>query len=613
MKALKLIAALVISIFVMSATPAHAETAVVVEKANGYDYLKTIMDQYNDVFYVYQDYNTAGNHFLQRAKLSSSGDQDAVPDMLEAYCQKPYLGNSCIKCVFQTKQDNWGGWYFTNGVLQGKETAPKDNHGEYKNAGVDLRGAGRLTFWVRGEKGGESVEFFCFGIGRDAETGEPVKPFPDSSYKVGGYAILSDQWEQYSIDLAGLDLRYVLGGFGWVTNSYENDGEDITFYLDEIKYDCKRPNELRFMNSFETCPLDYDFDLTTSNAAFTYDNAVALMAFLANGDNARAKLLADAFVYAQQHDRFFNDGRLRNAYQGGDLILPPGWTPFNEVGTVRLPGFYQIRSGTWAEDEFQVSTHTGNMAWVMLALMAYYQEAGGEQYLAAAQRLGEWIETNCRDERGAGGYTGGYTGNDEKMTKLTYKSTEHNIDLYAAFEQLYLLTSQAEWHNRAKHARNFVQAMWDDSEGKFWTGTDSYGVAINKKVIPLDIQAWAVLSLRDVKYFKVIDYAEKNLRVGKGFDYNEDRDGVWYEGAAQMAAAYKFTGQEAKRNALLNMLSVAQLKSGGIYAADRNYLTTGFIQPDGKNLVFMRCPHVAATAWAVLAEKGINPFWYSSN
>jgi len=39
----------------------------------------------------------------------------------------------------------------------------------------------------------------------------------------------------------------------------------------------------------------------------------------------------------------------------------------------------------------------------------------------------------------------------------------------------------------------FVEAMWDAEEGKFWTGTAADGLTINKTVIPLDVQAWAVL------------------------------------------------------------------------------------------------------------------------
>jgi hypothetical protein len=42
-------------------------------------------------------------------------------------------------------------------------------------------------------------------------------------------------------------------------------------------------------------------------------------------------------------------------------------------------------------------------------------------------------------------------------TKLMYKATEHNIDLYAAFLQLYLITGDEVWSERANHARQWVE------------------------------------------------------------------------------------------------------------------------------------------------------------
>ena len=82
-----------------------------------------------------------------------------------------------------------------------------------------------------------------------------------------------------------------------------------------------------------------------------------------------------------------------------------------------------------------MSTYTGNVAWAMLALLAYYDLQGGHQYLVAAERMGDWVERYCRDTQGAGGYTGGFEGWEPTPRKLTYKSTEHNIDLYAAFQR----------------------------------------------------------------------------------------------------------------------------------------------------------------------------------
>lgn len=592
---------------------ANAEEPSVLGQGTAVAYLSRVMDQFHAFYDVYTDSHAAGNHFSARGRMSSPGDEDAVPPMDEASTDNPHTGITCIKATFMVKGLNWGGWYFMNGVMQRDERAPKENWGDYPNAGIDLKGATKLTFWARGAKGGECVEFFALGIGRAPLTGTPIMPYPDSSPKVStGYVTLSKDWQQYTIDLTEKNLRYVLGGFGWVTNAINNN-KNITFYIDDIRYDKARPTEPRLLVSYETVPSANDFDLVLRNVAYTYDNAVALLAFLASGNDERAKLIADAFIYARLHDRFYDDGRLRNAYQGGDLVLPSGWTPHGRIGTVRMPGWYTANEG-WLEDKVQVSTYTGNVAWAMLALLAYYEMKGGHIYLTAAEQLGEWVEKNCRDTRGAGGYTGGFEGWEPNPVKLMYKSTEHNIDLYAAFQRLYLITGHEHWRERANHAKQFVVAMWDNSQGKFWTGTGNNGIEINKDVVPVDVQAWAVLALEDEgkPYWKALEFAESHLKVGDGFDFNQDGDGIWYEGTAQMAVAYHFTGQREKWRALVSVLKSAQFHSGGLPAADRDGLTTGFFLPDGQPWLYFRRAHVGATAWLVLAEKSANPFWMGS-
>lgn len=383
-------------------------------------------------------------------------------------------------------------------------------------------------------------------------------------------------------------------------------------YLSDVSDQLKRSEnnhktdhkQLRFLASFATTSANTDFDQIMQNVAFTYDNAVAALAFVAIGDQPRAKSIVDAIVYAQNHDRSYQDARIRNSYRSGELIAANG--------QVQLPGWYDHKANRWVEDEFQISTHTGNVAWAMLALLGYYETYGGEPYLTAALKMGEWIE-NCRDRRGAGGYMGGFSGWEPKPHLLTYKSTEHNLDLYVAFSRLYAITNDLKWQERATVAKDFTQAMWDDLEGKFWTGTKLDGVNINKDNIPLDVQAWAPLVLKEQKFWRSLDYSEKKHRVGAGFDFNQDRDRIWYEGTAHMAVAYNQIGQTDKAKTLISTLLEAQAASGGLPAVNQDKLTTGFSLPTGEPWYYFKRLHVGATAWMVFAEKGVNPFWIGSN
>ena len=114
----------------------------------------------------------------------------------------------------------------------------------------------------------------------------------------------------------------------------------------------QRLNLPRFIRSYRTLPVqpdffnstpDVDFDLVLRAVAYTYDNALAILAFLADGSSnslRRAALIGDAFVQAANHDRTYTDGRFRTAYMPGDLAVAPGWMVKGKAGTVPMPGFY---------------------------------------------------------------------------------------------------------------------------------------------------------------------------------------------------------------------------------------------------------------------------------
>lgn len=141
-------------------------------------------------------------------------------------------GSTCIRNTFVAVNSTyWGGWSFQNGVLLDQDTQPRCNWGIYPDAGVNLTGATKLTFWARGEQGGERIEFLAGGIGRNPDTGAPVAPYPDSFPRVpalGQVITLTAEWQPYTIELAGQDLSYVIGGFAWVANAPNNpQGSDL--------------------------------------------------------------------------------------------------------------------------------------------------------------------------------------------------------------------------------------------------------------------------------------------------------------------------------------------------------------------------------------------------
>ncbi len=324
--------------------------------------------------------------------------------------------------------------------------------------------------------------------------------------------------------------------------------------------------------------------------AHVYDNDLAMLAFLIRGtpeDMRRAKVIREALLWAQNHDQDFNDGRLRDAYWSTDIKAPDG-----------------IHSSIIIPD-----SSTGNMAWTIIAWTTDYEKTGNKTSLNAAKRIGDWIYANTYDTRGAGGYTGGYAG--WVPQKVYWKSTEHNEDVYVAFLKLYKITGNITWLNRSLHAKKFLQAMWNQSEGHFWAGTTEDGLTINKKLIPLDVNTWGMLTL-GTKYNKSIGWIEKKFKITHhnftGFDFNDDKDGVWFEGTAQASVMYQVNKSAAKSDYYKKELSRAQVLANnnngkGIIAACHDGLTTGL------EWTYPNALHIGAISWFIFAERSYNPYW----
>lgn len=378
------------------------------------------------------------------------------------------------------------------------------------------------------------------------------------------------------------------------------------------------------------------------STAFTYDNALTILAYLADctaRSTGRAVLLGDALRYAQANDPQYSDGRLRQAYNVGPYTFYDG--SLQPDGFVRADG----KANVGTQFGF-LGTAVGDMAWSSIALAALYRRTGAKRFLTAAVRLGEWIETN-RSNQPLGGYKFGVDGANQP---LPFSSTEHNIDLIGLFGQLGQLTGSRVWRGRRAHAEAFVTGMWEPAGGFFYTGTNN-GTDINKFPIPEDTQTWAYLALRSRRYERALDWELTNLAVldtperknstltaGQRFDgvtfssaslvANEDapiapfqpkpnRNGVWFEGNGHLALALRERGKrgdesQARRLIASTELAQDQLGTGqtigntalparaGVVSAS-SPLDTGF------GFGYYPYQHTGATAWYLLAANRANP------
>ena len=556
--------------------------------------------------YVYKDFGDTENHFTQKAKMAGKVDS-LVRDMNENWTDNPWRGSSCIRCEQMTRAGDWGGWMFLNGFLPEGSSEPQLNDGSADGQGMDLSSATELRFYARGEKGGEIVEFSTCGFGYDGETGSRMVPFPDSAKKQSlGFVELTPEWEEYRIDLTGKDLSYIVCGFCYVMAGGEDGEKENVFYLDDIAFTGDFEGDGHYMLR------SYDTDnIYIKNAAFSYDNALAAMAFLSDGEQEKAEQLLDGFVYAVENDRYLS-GRVRNAYAAGDISAFPGWND-----AARLPGWYDNETGEWYEDRYQTGSNVGNTSYVALALLQYDALYGNDKYVETAKALMNWVIENCSD--GGQGFTGGYDGwpegGSETTYPFTYKSIEHNIDAYAAFLRLSEKTGEERYREAAESAFALIASMYDKEKGLFYTGTQDDGVTPNKDNTVLDAQVWAWLALGDrfepyMDALKTVDAMETE-EGGYPFSAANANGGWWAEGTAYTALMYRLLGDKEKADSALRALEQIQLESGLFPAATVDNLSTGFGLFDGSPWEYSADPHLAPTAWFVMAVNGFNPYVFN--
>ena len=380
--------------------------------------------------------------------------------------------------------------------------------------------------------------------------------------------------------------------------------------------------------------------------AFTYDNAVAIQAYLASGERdtvERAKTLGDGLLYAQAHNFPVADGRFAQAYfvnvaagDGSGAYITPAAAPFYFYGSA-----------------------VGDQAWAGMALAQLFGRTRDPRYLAGAIKAANWIVTNTYSTVGAGGYSFGAVINpsNQSVPSTNGKATEHNIDVFAFFTMLARLTGGGSagngvtWTALAQHALQFVTAMYNPAGPFFYTGTLGDQATINPSPIPEDTQTWSYLATFSQAWRGTIDWALTNLQTTdtagaphssltgsqriSGLVFSTaslttsvyDPNAVWLEGTAHTATALiaralhggdslggilgdlggalRLLGQCEKAQALLGAgktVGGRPIPQGLGLLAATSILDTGFGYTYGPSL------HLGATGWYLLAALAGNPF-----
>lgn len=358
-----------------------------------------------------------------------------------------------------------------------------------------------------------------------------------------------------------------------------------------------------FLLSYEPGPDETRLPGPLATTAFSYDNALATIALVSCGDVARARRIGDAFVDAAHNDRTFKDGRIRNAYRAG----PVG------SGAALLPGWWDNSRRAWSEDAYQDGSQTGNVAWVALALLTLDRATHEGRYRETALALAEWIAKTARETNGPMGFSGGRAGFDDAQTRLAWRSTEHNVDVHALGTWLAGEAPGPVPAALAQGSQTFLDAMFDPTAGMFRLGTTPDGTRQPVEKFALDALLWPLIGVQPLPaaWRKSLDFAVRHLATNGGFDFNGSHNGLWTEGTAQASLVMRAMGQQKAADNLLAVALRQTSPSGYLYATDGGRVATGLaIGPQSKSndFFYFHRPHLGATAWAVLAANGFNPF-----
>jgi hypothetical protein len=162
---------------------------------------------------VFSEKGSTNNHYFPSGWM---GNIKAI--RLDAGCRtNPHSGATCLRLEYQASAD-WGGVVWQD---------PENDWGKAPG-GWNLTGAKKLVFWARGDKGGELVNCFKFGV-----LGIGSK-FHDSASGSLDAVRLTSAWKQYSIDVSGKDLSCIKTGFAWIV---VGQGKPVVFYLDDVRFE----------------------------------------------------------------------------------------------------------------------------------------------------------------------------------------------------------------------------------------------------------------------------------------------------------------------------------------------------------------------------------------
>ncbi len=355
-------------------------------------------------------------------------------------------------------------------------------------------------------------------------------------------------------------------------------------------------------NSRTGLVISYEGDKSLQDWGFTYDEALAAQAFLCFDDIEKASSILDFYKDKAKREK----GLFYNAY---------------DAYTGR-PVEYTI--------------HSGPNLWLAITACKFMKYTDNPAYLKLAEDITN-IMISMQKQSEDGSIKGG--------PKVSWVSTEHNMDAYALFGMLYELTKNKKYEKAKEAAFSWLkQSAYNKPQGRFNRGRGDATIAT-------DTFSWAIASIGP-KTLKengmdpdgIMEFAEKECKVKTqfyrpdnrgteviGFDFakaaNLGRGGVIScEWTAQMVAAFKIMANYHQNQGNLKKASMYS-KKAQFYLTQLSKMVISSPSPTGQGEGCLpyasidnvdtghgwrvakgrRTGSVAATVYYIFAQRGYNP------
>lgn len=311
--------------------------------------------------------------------------------------------------------------------------------------------------------------------------------------------------------------------------------------------------------------------------SYTYDNAVGAVSFLLQGQSTNARTV----LFALQR-----------------LMASNGTLGFS----------YQINSN-WMDGRVR----TGTLAWVGYAMALYQRMTGDNSFQANAEKIAVYL-------KGLQVSSGSLKGGPD----VSWRSTEHNIDAYFFYRELYRVTRKSTYQSTAAQVKNSLLT-------RHWVATSStsghFLQGIGDSTPALDANSWGAIFLwatgRNTQANQALQYVESmfkntqtipgsSVRV-TGYAPDSARRTVWLEGTLGVAVARQRLGQVTTAAGILDNVYKVQTtwQSQGKWRGALPYALPRYKNLDGDT--FSDLESTASTGWLLVTlsvrNNSASPFW----